>query len=496
VHGNDYSSTITGNITNAGTLIVGTEGHPSSLLVNGNYTGNGGTVNLNVALNSYNDPADATYGDNNDSTGDSPGDVLIITPGHNVTGSSVLNIHNVGGLGAKTTGNGIEVVEAQGTTGNGIFTLGNHRVAAGAYEYNLFQGNAAGVNDPDSANDWYLRSRVRSEIPLYKSVPTVLNGYTHTLIDTMHERVGDQYAHDEASLGGVALSSANTASNSQNSENGAWLRVIGTNGKFGNNSISDPRFFQTNQILQVGFDLYRRTGEDRSRDYAGLYTSAGTSSGHTWDPLTGNSAGTFSTSSYSLGGYWSHFGASGWYVDGLTQVSINDIHTNAGSGEKSGSNAWGFAASLESGIPFRTSDLLVLEPQMQLVYQAAGYDNMRDSVSTQILNADHSFSGRVGIRIAKSWALNEANEAPRNLTLWARPSVWHEFSSNPKVDVTSDGSSTSFQSDERVSWLDSRIGIDTPIFNQGSFFASTGYQVGIADRRDSYDVKLGLRFTW
>src|SRR5690606_28950173 len=99
----------------------------------GNFVGQGGQINLNTWL-----------GDDG-----SPSDRLVIAGG-SATGSTRLGIANTGGGGARTTGNGILVVDAQNgaTTGTGAFSLAGP-VSAGAYDYSLVRR---------ANQSWYLSS--------------------------------------------------------------------------------------------------------------------------------------------------------------------------------------------------------------------------------------------------------------------------------------------------------------------------------------------------
>jgi len=65
----------------------------------------------------------------------------------------------VGGPGAETTANGILVVQAinGGITVPNAFTLVGE-VRGGAFDCDLFRGNAPNVNDPAATNNWFLRS--------------------------------------------------------------------------------------------------------------------------------------------------------------------------------------------------------------------------------------------------------------------------------------------------------------------------------------------------
>ncbi|WP_245332097.1 autotransporter outer membrane beta-barrel domain-containing protein [Bradyrhizobium sp. NAS80.1] len=79
--------------------------------------------------------------------------------GGTASGNSFLHFINVGGPGAQTTGNGILVVQTinNGTTATNAFTLAGE-TRAGVYDYDLFRGSPANINDPTVANDWFLRS--------------------------------------------------------------------------------------------------------------------------------------------------------------------------------------------------------------------------------------------------------------------------------------------------------------------------------------------------
>ncbi|KII37340.1 autotransporter [Pseudomonas fluorescens] len=117
-----------------------------TLTVQGNYAGSGGQLLLQSVL-----------GDDS-----SPSDKLVINDG-TITGSTTIAVTNLGGLGALTQQNGIQVVQAQGsaTSDNAAFTLNNTPLSVGAFDYNLFKGGVTA----DSANSWYLRSSVVS-VPL------------------------------------------------------------------------------------------------------------------------------------------------------------------------------------------------------------------------------------------------------------------------------------------------------------------------------------------
>src|SRR5208283_1827570 len=114
--------------------------------------------------------------------------------------------------------------------------------------------------------------------------------------------------------------------------------------------------------FQTGIDLYRRAYDDGSRDSAGLYIGAGAATGSV-SQATGGAAGDLSMDGYSVGGYWTHRGPTGWYVDAVAQgVRYENVEANSVYGEALKSNGWGFAASLEGGYPLALGYGLTLEP--------------------------------------------------------------------------------------------------------------------------------------
>ncbi|EBX1679881.1 fibronectin-binding autotransporter adhesin ShdA, partial [Salmonella enterica subsp. enterica serovar Bareilly] len=128
--------TLNGDLVNMGTIASGsTSSTPgNTLYVDGNYTGNGGSLYLNTVL-----------GDDDSAT-----DKLVITG--DASGTTDLYINGIGD-GAQTT-NGIEVVDVGGVSTSDAFELKNE-VNTGLYTYRLYWN--------ESDNDWYLASKAQSD---------------------------------------------------------------------------------------------------------------------------------------------------------------------------------------------------------------------------------------------------------------------------------------------------------------------------------------------
>ncbi|MBU2287228.1 MAG: autotransporter outer membrane beta-barrel domain-containing protein, partial [Gammaproteobacteria bacterium] len=142
------------SLNNAGVVSLVGSAPGSTLTVTNAYVGNGGTLRLGTTLGGSASPSDR---------------LVLDGPAASASGSTQVEIRNIGGLGALTAGNGIEVISgingatttAQ-TTRNAFRLAGDH-VDAGAFEYRLQAADANGLGE-----NWYLRSTV--------SVPTILFG--------------------------------------------------------------------------------------------------------------------------------------------------------------------------------------------------------------------------------------------------------------------------------------------------------------------------------
>ena len=126
----------TGNLTlGAGSNIflgaAGTAAYPQ-LTVNGNYTGNGGTLHFNTVL-----------------AGDDAASSRVHVTG-NTSGTTQVTVNNIAGAGAQTV-NGIPLMQVDGAS-NGHLAL-QGRAIGGMYEYFLRKGTPGATN-----GNWYLTS--------------------------------------------------------------------------------------------------------------------------------------------------------------------------------------------------------------------------------------------------------------------------------------------------------------------------------------------------
>lgn len=508
-----------------------------------NYVGRGGSIALNTYLG----------------TDGSPSDRLVIIGGQ-ASGTSSLLISNTIGPGDLTQGNGILVVDAinGGTTTAGAFSLGR-AVVAGPYEYELFRGST----DTTGPQNWYLRSGLgpippdptppdptpdpgptppnptpdpgptpgptpnpspptpqipnyRREVSLYSALPSMGLIYGRTLIDSLHERMGEQRPLEAAPFTEertiwcknpeknfrcttvVRLPDSVVAANRSYASAG-WARIIGTHGNHDGGPWgiyrNGPNFDYDIYGLQAGLDLYRGNNADGSRDHAGVYAAIGRIQGDVRH-FNGINAGTNTIDGYSIGAYWTHFGASGWYLDGVVQGTWFDAEADSKRLlPKLQRESFGLAASLEGGYPIALGHGWTIEPQAQLVYQTLVNGSAHDRAALVRFSDVDSLAGRVGARLAKGWAMEDGTH-PRTMTAWLKASLWNEFLGNPKTSFSSATGMIRFHSDLGGAWAEIRAGVDTQIARNTALYASAGYSIGFDGRSHVYDGRVGLKLTW
>jgi hypothetical protein len=96
----------------------------------------------------------------------------------------------------------------------------------------------------------------------------------------------------------------------------------------------------------------------------------------TWDLAVGR----LLTDGASVGGYWTHFGPTGWYVDTVLQQNWYDTEATSLYGSTLSTQMTGYTASFETGYPINLRENWLIEPQAQIVYQDVRVDGRRTSI--------------------------------------------------------------------------------------------------------------------
>lgn len=321
----------------------------------------------------------------------------------------------------------------------------------------------------------------REEVSLDASVPALATIYGRSILDTLHERVGDL---DQLRTN-VALGQSHMA-------NGIWGRLIGTHGdhKGQPGGIYDggPAYDTDLRAFQIGADLYRRQRESGRRDHAGLYGAYGKMDSDVDHSILGTSfrAGSVDMRGYTLGAYWTHYEPNGAYLDLVAQASWLDIDIESRRLAKISTEGFDLALSAEGGYPFKFDARWLLEPQAQLVYQSINIDGFDDGAADIRFRDLDSLAGRIGLRLARTGDTEG----------WLRVNLWHEFMGTPQTEFSSADGYIPFVVDLPETWIEIGAGASLRLDKRTTMFGSASYETTFEDDFKSYDLKIGIRLNW
>lgn len=503
--GGSNGTTVNGKVTNEGTLVFGdseetgaiftlngdlvnmgamTSGSSSStpgntLYVDGDYTGNGGSLYLNTVL-----------GDDDSAT-----DKLVITG--DASGTTDLYINGIGD-GAQTT-NGIEVVDVGGVSTSDAFVLKNE-VNAGLYTYRLYWN--------ESDNDWYLASKAQSDdddsggdvtppddggdggdvtppddggdvAPQYRADIGAYMGNQwmarNLQMQTLYDREGSQYRNADGSVwarfkAGKAESEA-VSGNIDMDSNYSQFQLGGDILAWGNGQ----------QSVTVGVMASYINADTVSTGNRGADGSQFTSSGN--------------VDGYNLGVYATWFADaqthSGAYVDSWYQYGFYNNSVESGDAGSESYDSTANAVSLETGyrydIALSNGNTVSLTPQAQVVWQNYSADSVKDNYGTRIDGQDgDSWTTRLGLRVD-----GKLYKGSRTVIQPFAEANWLHTSDD--VSVSFDDATV--KQDLPANRAELKVGLQADIDKQWSVRAQVAGQTGSNDFGD-LNGSLNLRYNW
>ncbi|MFS9381227.1 autotransporter outer membrane beta-barrel domain-containing protein [Citrobacter sp. ANG330] len=391
---NGYSQTLN-SLELAGAAILSSPSRvkaaftPTTLTINGDYTGNNGLLALRTVL-----------GDDLSAT-----DKLIVKG--DTHGTTRVSVSNAGGNGAATI-EGIRIVDVEGVSGGTFVKEG--RIVAGAYDYNIVKRD----NQNWSLTSVALPGPVQPTPPVEPKEPVIpvpptpegehqyrpeTGSYlantlaANTLFTTrLHDRLGEtQYT--DAFTGEQKVTSL-------------WMRHIGGHNRFkdGSGQIST----QSNRyVMQLGGDLAQWSTDGLDRWHLGLMAGYANSKSRSHSSLTGySSRGEISGYSAGLYGTWYANDAdkTGAYVDGWLLYNWFD-NTVSGQGlasEKYDSD--GITASVETGYTWKLAEFsernaLYIQPKAQLTWMDVQADTHVEKNGTRVVDkTDGNLQTRLGLK--------------------------------------------------------------------------------------------------
>ncbi|EBQ5257803.1 TPA: fibronectin-binding autotransporter adhesin ShdA [Salmonella enterica] len=488
--------TLNGDLINMGTMTSGSSSSTpgNTLYVDGNYTGNGGSLYLNTVL-----------GDDDSAT-----DKLVITG--DASGTTELYINGIGD-GAQTT-NGIEVVDVGGVSTSDAFELKNE-VNASLYTYRLYWN--------ESDNDWYLASKAQSDDDDSggdDSDVTPSDGGDDGGNVTPPDDGGDggdvtppngggdvapQYRADIGAYMGNQWMARNLqmqtlydreGSQYRNADGSVWARFKA--GKAESEAVSGNIDMDSNYSqFQLGGDILAWGNGQQSITVGVMasYINADTDS-------TGNRGadGSQFTSSgnvdgYNLGVYATWFADaqthSGAYVDSWYQYGFYNNSVESGDAGSESYDSTANAVSLETGyrydIALNNGNTVSLTPQAQVVWQNYSADSVKDNYGTRIDGQDgDSWTTRLGLRVD-----GKLYKGSRTVIQPFAEANWLHTSDD--VSVSFDDATV--KQDLPANRAELKVGLQADIDKQWSVRAQVAGQTGSNDFGD-LNGSLNLRYNW
>ncbi|EDI1253191.1 fibronectin-binding autotransporter adhesin ShdA [Salmonella enterica subsp. enterica serovar Oranienburg] len=473
--------TLNGDLINMGTMTSGSSSSTpgNTLYVDGNYTGNGGSLYLNTVL-----------GDDDSAT-----DKLVITG--DASGTTDLYINGIGN-GAQTT-NGIEVVDVGGTSTSDAFVLKNE-VNASLYTYRLYWN--------ESDNDWYLASKAQSDDDDSGSDVTPPDDDSDVTPSDDGDDGGDvapQYRADIGAYMGNQWMARNLqmqtlydreGSQYRNADGSVWARFKA--GKAESEAVSGNIDMDSNYSqFQLGGDILAWGNGQQSVTVGVMasYINADTDS-------TGNRGadGSQFTSSgnvdgYNLGVYATWFADaqthSGAYVDSWYQYGFYNNSVESGDAGSESYDSTANAVSLETGyrydIALSNGNTVSLTPQAQVVWQNYSADSVKDNYGTRIDGQDgDSWTTRLGLRVD-----GKLYKGSRTVIQPFAEANWLHTSDD--VSVSFDDATV--KQDLPANRAELKVGLQADIDKQWSVRAQVAGQTGSNDFGD-LNGSLNLRYNW
>lgn len=335
------------------------------------------------------------------------------------------------------------------------------------------------------------------------AAPAMAQIYGRTIIDTLHERVGDE----------ELLRQRGDLDPDRRGVNGAWMRYIGHDGehdggRLGVYGTRGPDFDYRFDALQIGLDLYRHIdSDDDSRKHAGFYLAYGKGKGEVRHNFLDYRfhAGADEFRAGSIGGYWSAFNDKGAYLDAVGQYTWYDLRLQSARMADSFVDADGLALSLEGGWPFILNDgdgrsiedgRWRLEPQVQVIWQRIDVDDLDDGIAQVRFSDGDSLVARIGARLNRNGQRENNNGQLRAGNAWLRANIWHEFRGEPRAEFATNSGYLPFAVDLGGSWAEAGIGGTWQVSQTGYLFADIDYSWSFDGDDTSWNWKLGMRWNW
>jgi outer membrane autotransporter protein len=433
--------TLTGNLTNRGTLNLADNYANDVVNVSGNFTG-GGQINMDV--NTATQTSDSL-----NITGNASGTTQIAFTNTTPTIESDNIIANV--------------VTVQGTSSATNFS---GSVVGGIYTYNLEY----------NVGNFDLVGTMNSTSAAYKIAPTILGGFNQ--MSSLNQRMCQrQFGSVDVP---TCLSFSDLDLVEQQMPN-LWLNIGGTRAQRVTSAGTDLEY--TNRNIAIGVDFDLESGAS-GRWVVGTHAQYGAQNGSVTDE-TGVSVASTTGIGAGINATW--FGNLGTYVD--TQAQITQLKTEMSSDagglliEDASSKA--YALSMEVGHRIELNGQSALTPQAQLTLGRVDGANFTDTAGTLVdLGTSLTKAGRIGL--AYEYQADQS-------TFYSTGSIIRDFGSPTTVEAAGE----SFSEDTNITWGEIGVGGLYWMNDTSRLYGEVVYRQALnISSSNVLSAKLGMQIQW
>ena len=498
-----------GTLNNSGLIQLTNDSNKDKLIIEGNYHGNNGTIEMNTLWNA---PGDEN-GANSESdlvyiTGNATGTTKVVpvyiddTPAENQFDNYIPG--NVQQLSQRI--NSVPVVKVAGNSTPTTFT-GTARTA-GAAEAQLASrqvngiweyywtiaplgssgatagviGGAGSTGSSSSSHPIYIMAQ---PVSAYVLMPKVNMEMGYSTVGTLHERRGENRILDLENM---------SADKGQ-----IWTRIYGS----GLNENGTDRFQYEGNLygVQIGHDFKINKDKNGNDHLLGGYISYNRANTDFFDEYRAEN-GKISDSKYtgkgksesiSLGITKTKYTPKGSYYDLVGQVSYLQNKYNSRDDYSAKQNGFGLLLSGEAGKSFNISKNgnWSVEPQAQLIYQYLNTKSFNDGLRNVNQDNRNGLRGRAGVRLA----YNGDNGNSRTNSYYAVANVWHDFTKY-------DSKYTNIGSDKiteklGTTWGEIGLGAQAPLGQKSNLYVDTRYEHSFNNsNRSGYKGTIGFKHTF
>lgn len=396
-----------------------------------------------------------------------------------------------------------------------VITVDNHTLGANAF-YGF--ANTAGAGQAllvqKDANNyvWQINGftvdPVRPDTGGEVMIPRINSEMGFAVIDTLHQRVGEQQSLNLDSVTAEKLVNYNkTVGNNtykndiqkDDDDNQVWARLIGRQTKEDGNN----RFSYTNNMwgVQIGRDLKVRydvtDGMVKKRTHQGVMFTYGRSNVSFRDRnyvLFNTQSGAYESSvqntgsanvdMLALGGYYTQYKADGSYLDLVGNwMHFNNRYSTI-NGDSYGNNAWGLSLSAEAGKPKFLKNNWKLEPQAQLIWQYLHSSSYNDAVTFVDPGNHNALRGRVGFR------LSHQKDEKGSSVFYFTGNIIHDFTGYQSITIGAD----QIKENWSRTWWSLGIGGQRLVKENLYLYGDVRYEHSFGGGRSSWVGTGGLRY--